>query len=771
MRSTTIPGKKPTDQAATGQEEKKPGRPGNRRLKEYGGTREKSPPVNRITGIDNERTPEADNSLLAAALKAAARGIPVFPVHHLVYDGRCCSCGGFVCPCPKGECSCPDTGMCHNAGKHPITENGLKDATTKESQIRKWWSEHPDAHIGAATGGKWIVVDYDGEAGLSDRKELEFDQLGCPSVITGSGGRHDWIQMDGGDPIRNAQRLGGRSIDIRGEGGYVILPPSSHVSGNQYLWETSLNDGDGNHPQVLDWIRAQQKRQSTGQGEGEGTWQAERPDNADRSRVHRAKKYLKKVPPAISGEGGHDHTFGTVIAVIRQIELSRDEAMLSLQEWNQTCSPPWNNAELLHKVDDAIKTIERDGVQDVPVTANETDPNSDPNDYPDFAEECEWEEAMDKPKSPSERFDDYSAAELDDAEFELTYLVENMIVEGQPGIWAGPQKTLKTNTAIDLVISLASGKPFLGQFSVTKKVNCALLSGESGKSTIQETARRVAKSKGIKLRNLGESLRFCFDLPTLTCDTDLLYLKKYCVENKIDFLFLDPLYLMLGDVGEHASNLFRVGEQLRKLSKLCETLKVTPWLCHHTKNRHFNRMYEPVELEDIAWAGFREFARQWFLIGRREAYDPEVAGHHQLWINGGGSAGHSFRHALDISEGRRKNLGGRSWYLKLMTPDQARAKKAETKEEAKEARKSETKEKNLVKVLEVLQTFGEQGETKSQIKIAAGITNTGELLIELEKRGLVEKCDVFKNCQKKPFDGWRTVEKCGVESLSDRPVG
>jgi len=57
-----------------------------------------------------------DNSLLAAALDDARRGIPVFP--------------------------------CHPADKRPLTRNGFKDATTDEQQIRAWWQQWPDALIG-----------------------------------------------------------------------------------------------------------------------------------------------------------------------------------------------------------------------------------------------------------------------------------------------------------------------------------------------------------------------------------------------------------------------------------------------------------------------------------------------------------------------------------------------------------------------------------------------------------------------------------------------
>lgn len=69
----------------------------------------------------------------------------------------------------------------------------------------------------------------------------------------------------------------------------------------------------------------------------------------------RARRYLAKIPPAVSGQDGHGTTFKVACAMVLGFELSTEEAMSLLGEWNQGCSPPWSERELRHKVDDAAR--------------------------------------------------------------------------------------------------------------------------------------------------------------------------------------------------------------------------------------------------------------------------------------------------------------------------------------------------------------------------------------------------------------------------------
>ena len=92
----------------------------------------------------------------------------------------------------------------------------------------------------------------------------------------------------------------------------------------------------------------------------------------------------------------------------------------------------------------------------------------------------------------SSRFKAITAAELDSGTYDHNYLVEHVLVEGQPCILAGPKKALKTTILIDLGISLGLSAKFLGKFWIPTAKRFLLCSGESGIATLQETARRIA---------------------------------------------------------------------------------------------------------------------------------------------------------------------------------------------------------------------------------------------------------------------------------------
>ncbi|WP_197532352.1 AAA family ATPase [Symmachiella macrocystis] len=96
-----------------------------------------------------------------------------------------------------------------------------------------------------------------------------------------------------------------------------------------------------------------------------------------------------------------------------------------------------------------------------------------------------------------------TSEELDNGNFDLTYLIDGVLVKDQPAGLVAPKKSLKSNISIDLAISLATGGTFLGYFRVNEPQRMALFSGESGMATIQETARRISKAAGVSLSSNG----------------------------------------------------------------------------------------------------------------------------------------------------------------------------------------------------------------------------------------------------------------------------
>lgn len=168
----------------------------------------------------------------ASALTYARWGWRVFPLH--TPRGSGCSCG---------------SATCGNAGKHPRTRHGFKEATTDDAQIAAWWSEWPDANVGIATGPESgiLVLDVDPRNGGDDSFDELIDRIGplpeTPEVLTGGGGRHLFFRWPAGVDALRAKPIG-QGIDIKGAGGYVVAAPSLHASGRAYGWEASSRPGD-----------------------------------------------------------------------------------------------------------------------------------------------------------------------------------------------------------------------------------------------------------------------------------------------------------------------------------------------------------------------------------------------------------------------------------------------------------------------------------------------------------------------------------------------
>ena len=343
-----------------------------------------------------------------------------------------------------------------------------------------------------------------------------------------------------------------------------------------------------------------------------------------------------------------------------------------------------------------------------------------------------------KPR-PKIEFERITAGELDSGDYTIEYLIENTLTAGQPMIMAGGKKQLKTNMLLDMAVSLAMGGDFLGRLKTTRAARTAIMSGESGMATIQETCRRICKSKELELRNIN-GLIFSSDLPRLDDVRYLDALEEFVADDEIEVVILDPAYLMMP--GADAGNLFVQGEMLRSLSQRCEQIGVTMILCHHTKKGIVDP-YAPPELEHISWSGFQEFARQWLLIGRREKYEPGT-GEHALWLNVGGSAGHSALWGVNISEGIFCGPGTRKWEVELLTADEARNSAKQTKANDK-ARQLEAREDECRRRLHhAIKSHGP--ETLTQLRVLAGVSKTefANAIASLLNDKIIESCEIKK---------------------------
>lgn len=254
----------------------------------------------------------------------------------------------------------------------------------------------------------------------------------------------------------------------------------------------------------------------------------------------------------------------------------------------------------------------------------------------------------------TEPFKVYSSKEFFEEDFSLKYLIDECFVYGQPMLVSGVSKTLKTSICIDAAVSLASGKRFLDRFAVLSQAKVLIMSGESGLGTLQETGRRICKSKDIDPLDL-DNLKWSSEIPRCDSPADLDRLREAISRHHAEVLFIDPAYLALG--GDDHANVFKQGQLLRKVNSACVELGSTLVLVHH--NKKTMHPGSPPKLEDMAMAGFAEFARQWWLLNRSTAFEEHKP--HELWFRVGGSAGHCGLFELKIDEGSRMDNGGRKW--------------------------------------------------------------------------------------------------------------
>ena len=253
--------------------------------------------------------------MLRTALTLAAKGLAVFP--------------------------------CGVAAKVPATPHGLKDATTDTDLIRQWWRTDPNYNIAVATGAvsKIFVIDVDGVDAEFELRRLEAEYGALPpsiEVITARPGRHIYFRWPA-QPIRNSAGKIAPGIDVRGDGGYVLVPPSVHPSGKKYAWSVDSSNSIAEAPE---WLLARAANGSIGNGNGTV------PPSAWRDLVRNGVD-----------EGSRNDSIARLAGHLLRRNVDAIVTLELLGAWNATqCRPPLEEKELVTIVDSiAARELKRRG--------------------------------------------------------------------------------------------------------------------------------------------------------------------------------------------------------------------------------------------------------------------------------------------------------------------------------------------------------------------------------------------------------------------------
>ena len=382
-----------------------------------------------------------EQSLREAALwYAGTMHWPIFPLHN-IREGRC-SCG---------------ISDCKDAGKHPRTRHGLHDASTDREQIERWWKDSPDANIGVATGARagFDVLDEDPRhRGDETLRQLEQVNAALPVTIvsrTGGGGRHFFFLYTEG--LKNSTELIGPGLDFRTTGGYVILPPSMHLSGRSYSWEASSRPAQVGIATLPPWCATLAR----------GSKQTTAPQ------IQHSRSPSGQIP-----EGQRNSELASLAGSMRRRGMDAAEILPALVALNsRRCTPPLSGTELRGIADSVARYEAKD------VLGRDDTDNS-------------GHRQMTVDQLPLVR---------DSADVEIRWVWDQLIAEGTVTMLSGDSGVGKSTLATALLDAVAGGKPFLGRKTFQR--SCLILDRENHRSLVADRLNRLGIQDGPSLRVWG----------------------------------------------------------------------------------------------------------------------------------------------------------------------------------------------------------------------------------------------------------------------------
>lgn len=402
-------------------------------------------------------------------------GLMSVPVHRViaVRDGR-------------PVCSCASRDLCPSPGKHPaLAWAEFQRRRPSRDEIAEWWADdRARLGVGVLTGavsGNIFVLDVDvgpGKDGDDSLRALQLQNDDLPDtaeVRTGSGGRHLYFRAPPGVAvIRNSAGKLGPGLDIRGEGGFVVAPPSVHASGRPYAWVRTIEDaGIADAPAwLLDLVRADAPTSGAAPRERAPAEPLQRPAGAgstggleppvDDGREQYMRDTVHAVAVQLTGENGAWPTADEIAEVAwpqfrRRVDLSRPGRITA------------DNAEdeMRAKCATWARKAENGGfgaLEDI-VAGYQGRKRSDPRQGPG--------NRADEPSRNAGQFD--GAGEDAKTHFPLLYatditvsdttvdFVEGLLCEGALAVVYGDSNVGKTFIVLDIAMHVALGIPWRGR--------------------------------------------------------------------------------------------------------------------------------------------------------------------------------------------------------------------------------------------------------------------------------------------------------------------
>lgn len=306
-----------------------------------------------------------------------------------------------------------------------------------EEELKKWFSITPTPNIGIVTGSvsNLCVLDVDGNNGLNF---LQQNRL-VSSVIAISGkGRHLYYQWTEG--IRNSASKIAENVDIRGEGGYILAPPSIHPNGKRYLWLSQRFGKLQAFPQEI---------------------LKESGVNANAAGITTKSKEPDWIAKALGGMkiGNIDNTLTSILGRMRYDGWSANDALVLLRPHADKAGATEGHLE------DKIKNVYGHYQSKKSIIIDTTEETEGIEQFLGKEEKVEW-------------------------------IIPNLIAKKSIGFCVGLPESAKTWLMMDLAISVASGMEWISLF-LTEKHRTLFIEQERFRGETQRRFKALLSAKGL----------------------------------------------------------------------------------------------------------------------------------------------------------------------------------------------------------------------------------------------------------------------------------